>query len=450
LVFKLLSPAEYRVLCLVNKDFRTKAEPFLYSKIQWTWRQEGPCPPITQLLRTVIRKPQLAAYITTICLDGECFRHGPFRRTGPPIPVSGAELDEPIAFIRGTGVHFSDLWIQELGKGVTDAFVALLLAQPSNLRCLYLGPVFTQQSALIGMVLRSAICEPVHHRLPDLQHLRDVSFLLMISEDQLRYKRAKNTADLLPLFYLPNIQRISASIENSAAITWPTARLPIPSNLISLDLTAVREAHLYELLSVTQNLKTLRWEWYYDFGVDDKFNTPIVDLDRIGAAISHVRGTLTDLTILAELNCAAGVPSFPAIKTEGSLHAMVNLDMLKRLQVPLAFLVGFAQDTTKRLQDMIPRNIEFLSITYDLREQNDSYLKPEWPIWEWRDYAVLGLLQLWLEDWKACTPHLRGISLVLEYVDDSFDEWNPSMREQLRELGAQASVQLELIVTDEM
>jgi hypothetical protein len=96
-----------------------------------------------------------------------------------------------------------------------------------------------------------SICEPVHHRLPDLQHLRDVSFLLMISDDQLRYKRAKNTADLLPLLYLPNIQHISASIENSAAITWPIARLPIPSNLISLDLTAVREAHLYELLSVT-------------------------------------------------------------------------------------------------------------------------------------------------------------------------------------------------------
>ena len=129
---------------------------------------------------------------------------------------------------------------------------------------------------------------------------------------------------------------------------------------------------------------------------------------------------------------------------------MVNLDMLKRLQVPLAFLVGFAHDTTKRLQDMIPRNIEFLSITYDLRDQNDSYLKPDWPIWDWRDYAVLGLLQSWLEDWKVCTPHLRGISLVLEWVDDFGDEWNPSMRQQLRELGTQTGVQLEIIAIDEM
>ncbi|KAJ5661725.1 uncharacterized protein N7477_009341 [Penicillium maclennaniae] len=53
--------------------------------------------------------------------------------------------------------------------------------------------------------------------------------------------------------------------------------------------------------------------------------------------------SLTNSTILAE------------IETEGSLNAMVNLYMLKRLRIPWAFLIGFARDPTKRLQDVIPK-----------------------------------------------------------------------------------------------
>jgi hypothetical protein len=170
-----------------------------------------------------------------------------------------------------------------------------------------------------------------------------------------------------------------------------------------------------------------------------------IDLDQIAAAIAHVRDTLTDLTISA--NCAIGGNDqlLPGLKTESSLHAMVNYDMLRRLQVPWPFLVGFAQNTTKRLQDVIPRNIEYLSITNDLRLQNDDNMVPEWPPWEWEGSATVGLFQSWLDDWKKCTPHLRRISLVLRWILDDFDEWCPGMRRRLRALGAQAGVQVELI-----
>lgn len=453
MLFKLLSSAELGVLCLVNRHLRALAEPFLYSEIQWTWLETDPHPlPITQLLRTILCRPELAAYITSVHLNGRNDKRRGYQstnRTTPTIPVFGTELDESITFIRGTRVPYSDQWIQELRSGTMDAVVALLLAQLPNLRCLHLENDFTQRSALLGMVLRSSICEPVDYRLPSFQHLRDVSFFRLHygghGGDQEKYKSFKNTADILPFFYLPSVQCMSVLLENPLAFSWPAAHLPTPSTLTLLDLTSVREAYLAELLSVTQNLKTLRWSWYYDFGLDDKFNTPIIDLGQIAAAIAHVRDTLTDLTISADCDIGGNDQHLPGLKTVGSLHAIVNCDMLQRLQVPWPFLVGFAQNTTKRLQDVIPRNIEYLSITDDLRLQNDDSVVREWPPWEWEDSVIVSLLQSWLDDWENCTPYLRGISLVFSFIFDELDEWCPSMRHRLRALGAQAGVQVELI-----
>lgn len=60
------------------------------------------------------------------------------------------------------------------------------------------------------------------------------------------------------------------------------------------------------------------------------------------------------------------------------MTALVNFGQLKTLQISLAFLVGFAEDKTKRLQDVIPRNVEFLTITDDLALQNWDEVG-EWP-----------------------------------------------------------------------
>jgi hypothetical protein len=248
----------------------------------------------------------------------------------------------------------------------------------------------------------------------------------------------------LPFFYLPSLQRLAASIHNAVTSTWPAAQIPVPLNIRSLELSCVREASLGGLLSITPKLKTLRWNLYYDAWLRDDCNSPIIDLDQIADAMSHVRGTLTDLTILAEVDYGKFELNLPGLKTEGSLRVMVNFVMLKRLHISWAFLVGFAQNTTKRLQDVIPQNIEFLTITNDLCIQNCDQMEPQWPAWEWEDHAILSLLRSWLKEWKPCTPHLWGISM--EWVDEGFDEWGPDMRQRLRDLGIHAGVQLEISI----
>ncbi|KAE8377162.1 hypothetical protein BDV26DRAFT_293462 [Aspergillus bertholletiae] len=443
LILRFLSPPELHALSLVNKDFRQIAEPFLYSRIRWNWREARP-PPITQFIRTMLSRPELAAYITDAYLDGQ-ISWEEFRFKFPKIPISSAELDAASVFIRGSGVPYSDLWIEELRQGRTDAFVALLLAQLPNLKCLYLANIFTRQSTLIGMLFQSATCGSTDYRLPDFRHLRDVFFLHPTSEDELRGKKIKNTEDTLPLFYLPNVQRISASIENPVQLTWPAAQLPVPSKLTSLALTTIREAYLGKLLAVTRDVETLHWHWSYQFVMGDEFITPTIDLDGIGAAISHVRGTLSDLTITAVASSDSCSIYIPGVETTGSLHAMVNFDKLKRLQIPWSFLVGFTQKTTKRWQDLMPRNIEVLVITDDLRDENEDGIEPEYPEWEWDHPSMLGVLQSWMKNWKAYTPHLRRISLVLTMIYGWRDECCPWLRQQLIELGAQVGVQFDVI-----
>jgi hypothetical protein len=144
--------------------------------------------------------------------------------------------------------------------------------------------------------------------------------------------------------------------------------------------------------------KSLRWTWYYDYGLRDAANLPIVDLDQIGDAISCLRGTLTDLKIIGDVKLGGKDINLPRLKTEGSLSAMVNMENLRTLQVPWAFLVGFAQDTTKRLQNVLPRYLEYVTITYDLCLQNDEQMEPKWPDFEWEDHAILDLLKSWLQD----------------------------------------------------
>ena len=361
------------------------------------------------------------------------------------IHIPEDQLDEAITFIHLTGVPYKGWWCRELRDGSIDALIALLLAQLSSLRYLHLGIAFTRQCPLTGTMLRSAICEPGAYNLCNFQYLQEISFLHLEGRDEACHGMVKNTAAILPFFYLPNLRHVSASIQNPDKWAWPALHAPIASNLKSLDLTIIREGCLGEILAVTKNLETLRWKWYYDAGVEDNFITQTVDLDQIAAELSHVQGTLTDLTITADCQPGYNDPCFPGIETVGSLRALVNFDRIKTLQIPLEFLVGFAQDRMKRLQDFIPRNVEFLTITDDLGLQNSDYLEEDWPLWEWKDYAILGLLESWLRERTQWTPHLSRVTLLLSWIDTDTNQWAPKAREQLCSLSAQVGIPLEFV-----
>lgn len=123
---------------------------------------------------------------------------------------------------------------------------------------------------------------------------------------------------------------------------------------------------------------------------------------------------------------------------------MADLHHVKRLKIPLAFLVGFVQDATKLLQDGMPRNLEFLTLTYDLSIQEDPLGRPDMHEWDWEDWAVLGMLQSWLRVWKSCTPRLRGITLIVESPGEHIGVWDSAMMCQLSDLSIRTGIQLDV------
>ncbi|KAI5924064.1 hypothetical protein F4810DRAFT_665501 [Camillea tinctor] len=403
-----LTQTDFLNTCLVSHRLRQVAEPLLYCNIRLVW-DASRVPPITQLLRTILDRPEIAIHVKCLDLDGQFILNPPNRRhrfLAKPFIVN--DLGKTVEAVEAMKVPYCDDWIEGLRRSSMDAFVALLISQLPSLIRLYLDKNFTYEFRFIGMMLRSSLCEPSsqNSKLPDFRHLRDVSALTFGAETRIYEPEAyRNTLDVLPLFYLPSAQRISVSIDNPNifkrrnhwdipspisipdALTWPAQHAPEPICIESLDLEMIREGPLGKLLSVTKNLKMLHWNWYHMANGGDQFTTPLINLDQISADLAHVRHTLTDLTITA--TCEYDEIDYPPLQTHGSLSSIVDFEMLKRLQIPLAFLLGFPSETTRRLGDTLPRNIETLCITEDLSERDENY---------WGEADVFEAIESWISD----------------------------------------------------
>ncbi|KAH7176996.1 hypothetical protein EDB81DRAFT_864382 [Dactylonectria macrodidyma] len=321
--------------------------------------------------------------------------HHQYRRESPKLVVAEDDMDAAIECIKDIDVPFGKAWIQGIRSKTMDAFVALLLSRLMRLKCLYTGENFTRESRLVGKMLRAALCEQ-HANLPRFEHIEDASAVYFsLGIDIRKYTDARITADVLSLFYLSSVKSITASIDNTDNFTWLGAKPPSPSRLESLDLAMIREDH---------------------------FVTDVIHLDQIAADLSHVRGTLTDLTIYAGTDMSRAEPEFPPVQIEGNSNVFSALDVLEKLEVPLPFLLGFSpsDSDTIRLGERLPTSIQFLTITDDL------YLQEEWA---WRDTEVLQVIRLWLQDWRNLTPHLRKFHLLLK---------------ELQDLGTEAEIEVEI------
>lgn len=96
---------------------------------------------------------------------------------------------------------------------------------------------------------------------------------------------------------------------------------------------------------------------------------------------------------------------FPDLRIKGLGNAFNSLHMLKNLEIPLPFLVGFGHTSSSfGLGNVLPRNIEWLTITDDLRLGFE---------WEWENAQLFQILEAWLRDWRSTTIHLRGLNIRL-------------------------------------
>ncbi|KAH8690765.1 hypothetical protein BGW36DRAFT_389283 [Talaromyces proteolyticus] len=410
-IFSYLSRADLHDICLVHANLRTLAEPYLYSNIQFTWEEELQPQPITSLLRSLLRRPQLATYVSRVSLSGSYFHNPFFESRAPKILVSESELEELLGFVRKTTVPYRWTWLEELRNGTMNAFVAVLLSQPLRLTCLVIDGDFLWESQFIGLVFRSMICEPNAYNCGlrlDFSYLETVS--LQTSYDHFRfYNNARNTADLLPIFYLPSIKRLSASIDNPKTFSWPAIHPPSSSRLHDLKLEYLRDPFLGQVLSATDQLKSLHWKWhFYEEVYDEQFRMRIIDLTQITKSISYVRETLTELVISAT-NHDDSDPL--PLTIQGSMKGMSEFKKLTKLSIPVTFLMGgWSADLTKRIEDCLPQSLEFSTITDDLSANNE---------YRWRDHDLYNVLERWLKTYQASTPQLCDVKFIFHHPHEN-------------------------------
>lgn len=457
-----LTPAQLHATCSVSKLLRRLATPLFYSKIRFSWGEISTGKPqvepqLARLVRSIVHNPSLAHHIRTVDLQGGGFRWGSYRGKTPRISVSGLGLLSSdalpasvapglaayVTLIEATGVSDVALWVQELCNGSMDAFVALLLSQTQQLERLDIGPSFANETRLLGMVFRAAVCQmdvPIQ-RLP-YQRLTAVSFDLGWIDK--RYRTYSSMQDALAFFYLPNIRHMYLFIENEPSFAWPGIMTtginatvtcpPRPSSLLSLRLDQIREAHLDQVLSVTPLLQSLDWKWSYQPGIDPH-NTPVVDLTKIAGMLSRVRNTLRELHITADSLPGIGGIEPPPVEIVGTLRALGDLPHLQELQIPLAFLVGFEPKPALRLANTVPTSIEALTITDDLVQLLTRY--------RWDGDLVADLVEAFLQDLPRTHPNLRR--LVMWLIDD---EWLPRLKERLDETFVQMALQINIRLQD--
>ena len=164
-VLRLSSQADLAALCLVSKASRASTEPFLHQNIEWT-RSRSQTPPIVAFLRTILRRPELAAHVRRVALLGRDLNQGDGRRDlACWVGETGLLHDALKVFesLKVLKMHYVRVWKNYVHLGEMETLAALLLSQLHRLTHLVLDPNFTREAGTLGVFFRSALCENRGH-----------------------------------------------------------------------------------------------------------------------------------------------------------------------------------------------------------------------------------------------------------------------------------------------
>lgn len=440
MVLDYLSTSDLLALCLVDKGSRTFAEARLYSDVEISW-EEGKDPPIAQFMVSIVARPDLATHVRSLRLLGRCYPPLKGRKPEGPIPflcVADLNFDRCLQAVKASGLNFTSEWKTQLLKGRADAIVSLCLSQLHQIRTLALGYNFTRETELIGMLLRATVCATCHSDLSKFEHLHEVtyhSFQEAHTFNKVEYGRV--TRDLIPLFYLPKVRRLTASLDNPVMLEWPQAS-PHAASISYLDLKFIRESSLRGLLTATPALKVLRWQWYYDSDSRHETHTRVLDLQGIWYSLGPVCETIEELDITVDTLDGYDGYERPFLEVTGTSTGLRSFKHLKMLKVPLALLVGFNQVDAPPLTEVMPIGLQRVFIADTLRDydcfdpqSSGNLLRQN----VWTGQQEFAAYQLWLET-EECHPDLHQMEIEID--ENAFwteVQWDLSLQEKLIEIG---------------
>lgn len=433
-ILEQVSSGDLAALSLASKKLHTHATPFLYSQVNFSIHRDNPHP-LIHLCRSIFKKPELGVHVKSVKLrDGEPKIQELWRESWryqdktpkacPPHPTEEDGLPEFISFVANSGLPYADIWIEKLREGDLNAYVALLLSRLPNLKRFRVGhavvlpyletakyarvpPRTKGENQFLGKIFQSAIFDQSNHGVSRFQHLEEISFPGPLDTDPGRNPDFCNPRDMMALLNLPSIRSIRGWCLNPSSLpfTWP-AGPPDMANLTSLSLSFVHVDFLGQILERTKSLKSLNWEWKYISGVDP-LHSDTFDLDKFVGALKLVQDTLENLIISATNTIAWDDYDWSVIQISGSLDGLQSFDRIKQFQAPFGLLLpdwNVYDDTPKRLEDSVPRNVEVVTLTDQTMPETYGY----------DEDVELSMLRSWVaETASSRTPHLVEICLYL-------------------------------------
>jgi hypothetical protein len=418
-------------LTLVNRHFATISQPLLFKEVDVGWNPKEPSP-LTLVIRTLLDRPDLAASVKSLRLDGYEFpeREAEVLST---ISVTGLNMIKAAGIINGTGAGFADLWSQGVSDGEVDALVALLVLIVPNIRVIYLGIDFCIEVLFLTLMLDRREQSKPDVNLPALEHLTNVTMENHYAD---LFQEEINFNDgVLNFLNLPQLKNLSIAISPISAQPWrPDERFQIMANLTFLHLLRASEEQLGAILSLTPRVVHLKWSGYWcpKEEYPEVLRTTI-DLDKLRIALSRRRRSLQYLALEIVDDTATVVEFIWPMKLTGTYLRLTDFTNLVRLIIPWVLLMGWCPQDSRPLIEKLPTNLVSLTLTDDLCYQK---------YWRWTKEEIQGLVRDFaVEHLNAPTTCLRKLSLAGAIFDD---QWTPKERKSAQMVCRKAGIKFKI------
>ncbi|KAF2135575.1 uncharacterized protein K452DRAFT_363086 [Aplosporella prunicola CBS 121167] len=462
-------------LALTCKNLRDIAQTTLYQSIdiRWSFTIGSKSPPVHNLLKTLIRRPELALSTHHACFQTDYHPVDP--RIGNTAPIDkrpGNELllhdtnglpnAQDLKLLKQTVVDAElpqvDDWIEALSKGSISASIALIVSRLLNVKTLEVSIVLQNRRRelyrtpkdpwgpsdsepdFFGLMLRQTVLASPSAYITRFKGLEQVRLFTDI-ERVLGCPRI-DLDQVLPIFYAPRLKVADVKIDDPIDAhrrqsPWSTGQPPRGSDMTSLRLhrSSVNELTLSAILPVFPNLTTFEFDYartYDTIESGDKSITPGFDGTIIKEAIESCSSSLENLRISVQATQDSG-PLRPHFDWwHRSCGDMRSFPVLRSLSISMVMLLGWYPNRLPRLADVLPRSLEKLCIEDDCQFQEIG----------WNDLRIIREFNHFFRTpWTAVTPKLKLVRLECPVA---YYEWNEPQRRQFQELCSKEGLECEI------
>ena len=407
-------------LMRVCKSIHKIAEPLLYSEILMRWDDcVQPSSSINLLLRTVLKRPQLALLI----------KHVRLRNSAKAVlkPANNQLAEDTIgdAWLVMCVDKFPspDIWEQQMRSRSVPVVVAFLLSRLHRLETLELGAKF--QSIFLGLMFGHALaCSDPSSSISTFRHLTQVE---LTNEACSPKAGTLMTDQIISIFRLPSIKSMSFLALDEYGSSHMA---PYNSVLRSLNLhhSQIREDTLERLLAATPNLTSLKCGFWCDPEPMDG-RSSFLNCAALGRALRHARSieylaiSVKFFTSSAmEVDWGGAYEKGEHWGIKGSIGSLKELTHLKSLEIPIVVLLGWVATTSApQFADVLPGQLRQLLLRNDL----NFFYK-----YEWNQQACLDNLTNYLGSLKICGASLEEIVIRLKDCAPE-DRWDQDTRNAL-------------------